>query len=153
MKRKWKMLALPIVIALSLTACSGEKVEDTEAEDNQVEVSVDEFDDSELINISAVELSDNYRSNEPMSDKEFRAERAEIVGSINGFGELEGKKYIILSGAEKEGSPLINCFFNEDFDMAELKEGDEITIIGTISGKQEIHGNRNNVVIENSRLK
>lgn len=154
MQRKWKILPLALITALSLTACGGEKTEEVESETDQVEISVDEveIDHSDLISVSAVELSDEYRSNEPMSDKAFKSKSAEVVGTIHSLNELDGKDYITLLGSETEASPLVHCFFNEDFNKEELNPGDEITIIGTISGKKEIAGDRNNIVIENSIL-
>lgn len=152
MQRKWKILLLTLLTSLTLTACSGENLEDPETEADQVEVSMEEPDDSSLLNVSAMELSDEYRSNEPMSDKAFKSQRAEILGTVHSINELDGKDYITLSGSEKEGSPLVNCFFDEAFDKTELNPGDEITIIGTITGKKEINGDRNNIVIENSKL-
>ncbi len=153
MQSKWKVLPLAILTALSLTACGGEKAEKVEPENKQVEVSMDEVDDTNLINISAVDLSDDYRSNEPISDKEYRGQRAEIVGTIDSINELDGDTYLSLSGSEKDGSPLVHCFFNEELETSELNPGDEVTLIGSIFGKKELNGDRNNIIVENSKLK
>lgn len=155
MQTKLKFLPLVLATALSLTACGGKKTEKIEPPKKQVESSVNDVqkEDIEIINVTAADLSDKYRSNEPMSDKEFKAKTAEIVGTIESIDELDNKTFVTLSGHEKDKSPLIHCFFAEDIDASELNVGDEITIIGKIAGKQEVRNERVNVVVEESVLK
>lgn len=155
MQTKLKVLPLILATTLTLTACGSNQAPKTDTPKNQVGSSVDKIqnEDVEVITITAEDLSDRYRSNEPMSDKEFKNHMAEIVGTIKSIDEIENKTFVTLSGHENDKSPLIHCFFAEDIEASELNIGDEITIIGKIRGKQEIHGERVNIVIEESVLK
>lgn len=150
MKTKLKLLPLALAVSLSLTACGVEETEKVESPTTQIEKSIDY---SNPIIISAEVLSDRYRANEPMSDKEFKGIIAEVAGTIESINEVDNETFITLLGHEKEKSPLVHCFFTEDIDLSKLNLGDQITIIGKITGKKKIHDDRNNVVIQESTLK
>lgn len=148
---KKKVLVAPLVLALglSLTACGSKEEPKVEAEAPKVEESVAIDENTEAIEISAEDLSDQYRANEAIADKKFKKTIGEVTGTVDGFGEEEGEKFMILKGHEKDKSPRLVCF--GDFDGA--NEGDEVTIKGEIAGKISIDGDRNHVAIKNSVLK
>lgn len=148
---KKKVLVAPLVLALSLglTACGSKEETKVEGDTPKVEESVAIDENVEAIEITAEDLSDQYRANEAIADKEFKKVVGEVTGTVEGFGEEDGQKFMILKGHEKEKSPAIICFG----DFEGTNENDQVTVRGEIAGKVSIEGDRNNIGIKNSVLK
>lgn len=149
MNKKLTIIPLAIALTLSVTACGSKKEEPVEIDEKPAVQEVVFDENAEAISVSAADLSDKYRSNEAISDKEFKNSVAEITGVVEGSGEEEGRPYIMLKGHETEKSPAIVCFGA----FEGTREGDEVTVKGLINGKTSIAGERNFVGIEGASLK
>lgn len=108
----------------------------TSNEDATVEEPKD--DPEEVIIVSAVDLAKEYEENEVRADKNYKGKMVEVKGTISSIGVSFNQTYVVLSSEKEFSLTDIQCFFNDDSEIdkiADLNEGDIITVRGKVSGK------------------
>ena len=89
-----------------------------------------------VLKINAYELRAEYEANEVAADEKYEDKIAYVEGVIDGFGKTIGDyPYIILDDGVYFVS--VQCIFQKEHTsaIAALKEGQEVTIRGELSGK------------------
>lgn len=92
----------------------------------------------EVITISAEDLAKEYEENEVRADKNYKGKVLEISGTVKSIGVSFSQTYIVLSSGKDFSITDIQCFFKDkaEIDMvADLDEGDVVTLTGKVSGK------------------
>jgi hypothetical protein len=90
------------------------------------------------ISISAVDLVKAYDDNEVKADKTYKDVTASITGEVKEVGVMLNQTYVVLSSGEEFSISDVQCFFKDEKEIdkvAELKDGDKVTIQGVIDGK------------------
>lgn len=127
-------------------------IEKPKEEDPVIEEEIIEEPKEEIIKLSATELINAYDSNEIRADKTYEDEKVEITGTIEDFGEaFLSDIYVIFDSNEKYVYTSVQALFKdkESIDkLAELDKGQEITIIGTVSGLS-----LTNIIVKNCIIK
>jgi len=85
------------------------------------------------ISITASELIAAYDENEVTADGKYKNKNLEVTGTIASIGSGINDPYIVL----RDGDSYIGvqCYFENQSKLAELKKGDQITIKGIGKGK------------------
>lgn len=92
----------------------------------------------EVIDITAEELAKAYEDNEVKADKTYKDVTASITGKVKEIGVILGQTYVVLSSGEEFSITNVQCFFSDENEIdkvAELSDGDTVTIQGVIEGK------------------
>lgn len=92
----------------------------------------------EVIKVSANEFLQAYEDNEVKADKTYKNKTVLLTGEITEIGVSFGSTYVILSSGEGYSFTGARCFFEDDSEIdkvAELKDGDTVTIQGIVDAK------------------
>lgn len=104
----------------------------------------------EVITLTSSDLMTAYKENEVKADNLYKNKKLEITGTVKSIGkDIFDSVYITLS-EEEYALESIQCYFKEQSEIdkvAELKEGDTVTVIGTCEGGTL------NVLIKKCKLK
>ncbi len=89
----------------------------------------------EIIEISASDLFAEYQNNSVAADQKYKGKKLKVTGTINDIGkDIADDTYITIETGEMFYE--IQCYFldSELDDVAGLKKGDSVTLIGTCDG-------------------
>lgn len=102
----------------------------------------------ELISVSAQRLFSDYESNEVNADSKYKGKNLEVSGTIKSIGkDILDDPYITLKSGGDFEIFSVQCFFDDESELASLKKGQRVTVIGTCDGKF------GNVTLKNCQLK
>lgn len=87
-----------------------------------------------LPEIRAADLYAAYEANPIAADRDWKDKRVAVTGTVGSIGrELTGKAYVVL---DSEGLIGVQCVFARgDDSAARLAKGQEVTLVGRVSGK------------------
>lgn len=91
------------------------------------------------LTVTATKLGAAYTGNEVKADKKYKDKVAEITGKVGSVDVMFGQTSVTLKNETSDFEIVdVLCGFKDEAEInkvAELNEGDKVTIIGTISGK------------------
>lgn len=90
---------------------------------------------NDVIEIAAEDLFAEYNDNSVAADSKYKNKKLKITGTVNDIGkDISESTYITLDTGEMFYS--IQCYFTDSEleDVANLKKGDTVTLIGTCDG-------------------
>lgn len=159
-KPKKKSKILPIIITIIVIAAIGSLLggnDDSEKEPVKPAVSGDTSSSTvennviePEITVTAGEVINLFEENEVKGKQTYTGKLAEITGIVDSIGESFGQTYVTIGTGEQFEIVTLQCFFKDKDEInkvAELKKGDEVTIIGTI-GEQSINIGVNNCILK-----
>ncbi|MFA8300352.1 MAG: hypothetical protein ACEPOV_09340 [Hyphomicrobiales bacterium] len=83
--------------------------------------------------VSSIELIRKYDENELAADREYKDKILEVTGTLEKVDRGIGNYYLILEG-DKYSYTGVQCFFDKENGLADLKAGQEVTVIGYCNG-------------------
>lgn len=139
-----KTILLMLSVMILLTGCVITDPEDAPTDNKPTVTPTEELEPTqepveEAITISAVDLLEAYDANEVKADKLYKDKILEVTGDVKSIGkDLFDKVYITL-GDKDEAFAIISvqCYFKDDSEIdkvAELSEGDKVTVVGVCEG-------------------
>ena len=143
MKKLW-ILLIVILIAMNLTGCMlPTRPRDVDNANPDIEVieepeEVIEEPEIEYIEVSASDLIKAYDENGVAADLEYKDKLLKVTGIIGSIDtDIMDDAYVTLEDSyNKYNWTSVQCYFNSDKldELAKLKTGEEVTIIGTCTG-------------------
>jgi hypothetical protein len=89
--------------------------------------------------VTAEKLIDEYKANEVGADAFYKDRSLEVTGIIENIGkDILDTPYVTLTSNGNQGIPAVQCMFDDNPNMGQLghlKQGAEITVVGTCQGK------------------
>lgn len=137
---------LALVLVLSLAACTPYPVDDTTNTDTPTGTTANP--EAELIEITAVDLYAAYDANEVAADLKYKDKTLKITGTVKDIGkDILDRIYITLETDELLRT--VCCYISKSSTeaVAQLKEGDTVTLVGKCKGMNII-----NVDVENCEV-
>ncbi|HHX61965.1 MAG TPA: hypothetical protein GX707_14845 [Epulopiscium sp.] len=146
-----KRILIPlIVLTLLLTGCvitdpeesanvSSDNPTDTPTQAPETETTPEPTQEPEdTIPVSAEELLKAYDENEVKADNLYKDKTLEVTGIVKSIGkDIFDEVYITLGNDDDFAIISVQCYFKDKDEIdkvAELKEGDEVTVIGICEG-------------------
>lgn len=79
-----------------------------------------------------------YDDNEVNADSQYKGKKLEVTGYINDIGkDILDRSFVILGNGDEYELIAVQCYVSKDIldDVAKLKKGDKVTIVGNCKGK------------------
>lgn len=92
---------------------------------------------TEVIKVSAIKLSEEYKANEISADAKYKGNVVEVLGVVGSIAkDIFDTPYVTLKN-EEYSIVSIQCMFSKDYEptLALLYKGYPITLSGKVSGK------------------
>lgn len=155
-KKWWFWLIVVVVVVGIIGAVSGSKNSESSQSDSSspsssvsstapVSSSSSEKAESETssapqaVEVKAVDIITAYEENEVAADDQYKDQLLKITGVVKSVGtDVADRAYVMLADERNEYALLgVQCYFDEENkdSLADLKEGDTVTISGTCEGK------------------
>lgn len=129
-KRWWFwVLAILIIAAIGSQSKKNSNSEDkTSSGDNNTEsVAVN------LPSVSANTLFSEYEANEVAADNKYKNKEYKVSGTVDKIGkDITDDGYALLKTSNLFG---VQCFFDNEQELAKIQNGQQITVVGRIDGK------------------
>lgn len=139
-----KLIILIMMLSMLLVACEITDPEDavishTEDTTPTKKAEPTEEPQEEVITVSAVDLLKAYDENEVKADNLYKGKTLEVTGDVKSIGkDILDKVYITLGDKDETFAIIsVQCYFKDDAEIdkvAELSEGDKVTVVGTGDG-------------------
>lgn len=88
------------------------------------------------IAVTAEKLCEEAEANAIAAEEKYKDKLVEVTGTVKSIGkDILDQSYITLSSGDQYSIISVQCYFtdkNEISKVAQLKEGDEVTVIGTV---------------------
>ena len=143
-KKWWFWLIIIVAIGVIGAAAGASGGDDKETDSSKASVSSTSSEEStpeeeKPIEVKAADLISAYDENEVSADSKYKDKTLTITGSVSSIGvDVADRAYIMLNDENDEYAILgVQCYFEDDQkdSLAELKEGDTVTVTGTCEGK------------------
>jgi amino acid permease len=132
--KKWWFWVLAVVVLFIVIGISGGSKTPSQSGENAVANNVPQ---KEAIKVTATTLSNDYSANEVSADQKYKTNLVEISGIVYSIGkDILDTPYVSLKG-DQYGVMNIQCMFskNNETELAQVTKGQNITLLGTVSGK------------------
>lgn len=146
-KKWWFWLVIVIIIGGIIGAVSGSPDDGSSKPDtsnSSVSSSAESKDEesssaAEAVAVKAVDLITAYEENEVAADEKYKDQVLKITGTVKSVGvDAADRAYVMLADERNEYAILgVQCYFDDENkdSIADLKEGDAVTITGNCKGK------------------
>lgn len=105
------------------------------------------------IEITGIDLINAYKENEIKADNTYKGKKVKITGEIESIGiDILDNAYITISDGETYSVNSVQCYFTNSAEknkVAEMQEGNKITLIGTVGDFSVFNLSVNNCKIVN----
>ena len=128
-----KFILVIVLLIIIGTLISGEKSQSPQSESKESEQKTQEA----LIEISAVQLSEEYDENSISADAKYKGKKIKVSGIIKDIGkDILDTPYIVLEGSQNVFFG-VQCMFSREDEakLASLSKGQRITLICEVSGE------------------
>jgi hypothetical protein len=137
-KKWWFIVLVLVVVVAAVGGSKGDKDNATPTNNNAVEDNSKQENEVKPIEVTSVQLAQDYEENEIKANNDYKGKVAEISGEVNDIGETLGQTYIVLSAGKEFAITQVQCFFKDKDEIskiANINKGDNVTVIGKIDGK------------------
>lgn len=88
---------------------------------------------AEVVKVSAGAIVKQFEENELQADEKYKGKDLEVTGRVNGIDTefLDDEKYYVALGKGKFDFLTVNCHDMPNEQLAKLKVGQTITVVGT----------------------
>lgn len=138
LSRGLKIVSVLILLIIAGSMASGNKTPLSQQQSNQGSVSEKSQPSQEIIKVSAIKLSEEYKANEIAADAKYKGNIVEVTGVVENIGkDIIDAPYIALKSYEYAIVDKVQCYFSkaDEAQLATVVKDRQITLRGEVSGK------------------
>lgn len=138
LSRGLKIVSVLILLVIAGSMASGNKAPLSSQQSNRGSVSGKSQPSQEIIKISALKLSEEYKANEIAADTKYKGNTVEVTGVVENIGkDIIDAPYIALKSYEYAIVDKVQCYFSkaDEAQLATVVKDRQITLQGEVSGK------------------
>ena len=137
-KKWWFWLIIVLAVLLIIGIAVGTSGKDT-SKPSGSSTGISSTEKAETIKISSVDLLAAYDDNAVKADTDYKDKLLEVSGVVKNIDkDVLNDVYVTINDGGELSIIAVQCYFEDEDEItktANLKAGDEVTIIGTCSGK------------------